>query len=653
MQPKYPHLFTPLKVGNVIFKNRIFTGPSNHSLQASEPYPTEAAIRYYANKAKGGAAVITAGSCMADPEIFAPNRPITPAWNQYNLNDEFGLRYFTQQTDAIHFYGAKASIEFILLPLGGYGYADTATRQVYAPSETLEYGFQVHEMPETEMNRLADAFAKMAENAKIAGFDMILIHGGHGMLLGQFLSPNYNKRTDKYGGSIENRARFPLMILDRIRQKVGQSLLIEYRISGSELTEGGLELDESIQFVRLIEDKIDLIHVSAGDIGNPTTASIMHPSGFLKPAPNAYLAKAVKAAGVKVPVVTIGAIYDPEIAEKILAAGDADVVSTVRGIIADPAMPNKARCGKNGDIVPCIKCFNCLDDHYDARFFSCSVNPTIGREHRLPYLIPPVDQMKKVVVVGGGPAGMKAALVAAKRGHQVTLIEKKDHLGGQLDFADNIAFKYDLKSFKNYLIRQIKNSAVKLMLNTNATPELLRSQAADVVIAALGAEPIAPSIPGINNNSVLFATEVHDNMATIGQKVVIVGGGQVGCEIGLHLAQSGKEVVLVEMEQAVATDAMYHYRLPLLEAMNESVQIITLARCTEISDHGIKYTDRFGTAKTLAASTVIIAVGMKAKLDEAETLRDTAFDFISIGDCVKAKNVKMAIRTAFDAASQL
>ncbi|MCR4440635.1 MAG: FAD-dependent oxidoreductase [Peptococcaceae bacterium] len=654
MQLKYPHLFSPLRIGNVVFKNRIFVAPSNHCLQGRESYPTEAAIVYYANKAKGGAAVVTAGSVRVDPQLRDPRCSVSPVWNKYDLFDPFGWRYFTQQTDAIHMFGAKASIELIQMPNGGFNLADMKWRKIYGPSaQTYPNGLVVEEMPEEEMNRLADAFAQLAANAKLCGFDMILIHGGHGMQLGQFISPLYNKRTDKYGGSLENRARFPIMVLDRIREKVGRSLLIEYRISGDERTPGGLEIAECIQFVKMIEDKIDLIHVSAGDAGTERTRAIMHPSGFMPPAPNAYLAREVKKSGVKIPVVTVGAIYDPNVAEEILATGGADVVATVRGIIADPQMPNKALQGKDDDIVPCIKCFNCLDDHKDHHFFSCTVNPTIGREHHFPYLHSPVAGRKKVLICGGGPAGMEAALIAAGRGHDVTLYEKNAVLGGQLNFSNHVSFKYDLKKFKNYLIRQVEKSDVRLLLNTPATAELLRAEKADVVIAALGAEPIIPNIPGITKKSVITATDAYHQVDKIGPKVVVIGGGQVGCETGAHLALQGKEVILLEMGPEVAPDALQTYRIPLLELMDKTMKYITNARCTEITATGIKYVNKDGSEHTIEADTVVIAVGMKAKLDEAEALRNSAMYFRAIGDCAQVKNVKMAIRSGFDAAMQI
>ena len=657
MNPYYPHLFSPLTVGSLTFKNRIFCAPSNHCMQGTEPYPTEAAIRYYAEKARGGAATVIAGSCIPDPKRNDPRCARIPKWNQYNIHDPYAWRYFRQQTDAIHYFDAKASFEFHMPPRGGFVKSDLSWTRVYGPSAmVMPDGLVVDEMPEEEMDRIAEAYADGAEAVVRCGFDMLLLHGGHGMMIEQFLSPLYNRRTDRYGGILENRARFPRMIVERIRQRVGRQLVLEYRISGSELTEGGLAPEESRAFIRLIQDQIDLVHVSAGDASNPHTRAVMHPSGFLPPAPNAYLAKSFKEdPEIRIPVVTVGAIYHPDVAERLLAEGWADVVSTARGLIADPEYPEKARRGRADDITPCIKCFHCLDDHKKNHYFSCSVNPLIGRQHRMDFLVHPPAGRKKVAVIGGGPAGMKAALVAAERGHRVTLYEQSGALGGQLRFSEHVSFKYDLHHFLQYLIRQVEQSPVEVRLNTRATPELLAEEPGgyDAVLAALGAEPVCPPIPGAELPQVLTAPQVYHAPEAVGRRVVIVGGGQVGCETALCLAEQGRAVTLLEMGSRLAPDAIDTYRTPLIDHLDAQTTYYTGSRCTAITPDGVRYEAQDGSAQTLEADTVILAAGMRGKSAEAEAFRDSAFDFCAIGDCVRARNVKQAIHTAFDAASRL
>lgn len=652
---QFPHLFTPMQVGNVVFRNRIFCAPSNHSMQGRENHPTEAAITYYANKARGGAALVICGSCKADPYDLPPVLPTRPVWNQYNIHDKLGLRYFAQQADAVHHFGAKASLELFIGCNQMYSAESAKLRPFYMPSETtMPDGVVVPQMPVEEMERIANAYADACENMVIAKYDAVLIHGGHGMFLEQFISPLYNKRTDEFGGSMANRAKFPIMVLDAIRKRVGRELLIEYRISGCEYTPGGLEIDDCIEFLKLVEDKIDLAHVSGGDASNGRTRSIMHPSGFIEETPFRQWQRAVKQSGIKVPVVSVGGVHDPKTAEDIIASGDADFVTTVRGLIADPEMPRKARSGRYEDIVPCVRCFNCLDDHKDARFFSCTVNPSIGREHHLPYWnCGKCDESKNVVVIGGGPAGMKAAIDAAHYGHKVTLFEKNDVLGGNINFAENVKFKSGLWKFRNYLVRQVEKSGVTVKLGTEATPELIKAEQPDVVIAALGADPVIPPIPGADGANVITAPMAYAMVDELPENIVVIGGGQVGCETALHLAQCGKKVTVLEMAKKVAADAMTTYRIPLVENLEAETTIITGGKCEKITDTSVIYTDRDGVEHTLPADKVIMAVGMKGHLGEARTFESTAFDFRMIGDCVKARNVKWAMREAYDAAMEI
>jgi len=641
IKKQYPHLLAPLKVGSTTFRNRIFTAPITlHSLQANEPYPTEAVITHFANKAKGGAACVT----CAGVSIF----PVTNDDHlNYDVYNQSPIHYLAQLADRIHFYGAKASME---LGVGGvvggiYGVSDGVR---------LMTGQLGKEMPEEEMERIANGYAHAAKALKNAGFDMVLLHFGHGLLVGQFLSPLTNKRTDKYGGSLENRARFPLMIIDRIREKVGRDLLIEVRISGAEFEPGGIVIEESIDFIKMIQDKIDLIHVSAG-MHHPKWMTVTHPCGFLPPMPNVFLAATVKKANLKIPVVTIGGIQDLDGAEKIIEDSKADVVSIARGFIADPNLGEKAYSGHGDDITPCIKCMRCLDSAVHEYHYVCSVNPEIGLEHKLPVLVQPTSAKKKVIVIGGGPAGMKSALIAAQRGHEVTLFEKSDSLGGALKFAKFVSFKYDLNRFKNYLVYQVQKSNIRVKLNTEATPSLLQAENADVIIAALGATPIIPSLPGMDGKNVLLAVDYYGMEDKIGQKVAIIGGGQVGCETALHLAKLSKEVTIIEMQSELAADASGTHRTELLlELDNENnLHYITSARCTSIITKDICYRDKTDIEKRIAVDTVIIAVGMKANDQDAEAFRSLAERFVAIGDCVRPAIVEKAISSAFCATVQI
>ena len=657
MNPFYPHLFSPIRIGGKLFRNRIFCAPQNQCLQGSENHPTEAAIRYYADKARGGAATVCAGSCRADPQFFDKDAPAEPKWNQYNIYDEINLRYFAQQADAIHQFGAKASLELLSMPMGmkaGFSARDTEKRVVYALNDMVdpETGYHFQAYPEEEIHRMANAYAQAAYNAMTCGFDMILLHGGHGMNIAQFLSPKLNHRTDQYGGSLENRARFPILVVDKIRERCGQDLLIEFRISGSERTEGGFEIDECIDFLEMIQDKIDVAHISAGFTPDFKTHTIIHPSCFRGDAPNAYLARAVKQSGrIHIPVCAVGAIYDPAVAETLISDGSTDLVSTARQLIADPEMPNKARAGKTVHIMPCIQCCSCFDEHTKTHLFTCSVNPTIGRQHRLPYIVRPPVSQKSVLVVGGGPAGLEAAITAAKRGHKVTLAEKGDCLGGQLNYANDVDFKVRIKRLKDVLIQRAVDAGVTLRTGQDVTSDWIAQFAPEVLIVAVGAEPIVPSIEGADRDDVLCCADMFAKIDQVGKRVVVVGGGQSGCEAAIYLNRMGRDVQIITGR--LAHDAQPMYRLALEEELQKGIIIHQASRCRKITDAGVVYSKEDGTEAVIQADTVVLATGMKARTELADRLAGTVEQSYQIGDCVSARNIKFAIRSGFDCANQI
>ncbi len=643
MHQEYPNLLSPMTVGGVTFRNRVFTAPIGlHSIQGSEPYPSEAAITHFANKARGGAACVTCSGVSVFPLEGDLSGHAT--WDVYHAPN---LHYAAQLADRIHFYGAKASMELGVAGVvgGEYGASEGITLMAGNPAK---------EMPESEMRRIADGYADSAEALSRAGFDMVLLHFGHGLLVGQFLSPLTNFREDEYGGSLENRARFPMMIIDRIRERVGRRLLIEVRISGSETAPGGIEVDEAIAFTRMIEDRIDLIHVSAG-MHSPRYFTVTHPCNFLPPMPNVRFAEAVRKAGVKVPVVAIGGIQDPAGAESVIADGRADFVSIARGFIAEPDLVEKAVDGRAADVRPCVKCMRCHDSAVFENRFLCSVNPEIGLEHELCRIVAAPAGKRRVVVVGGGPAGMQAALTARGRGHEVTLVERSGRLGGTLAFAEKVDFKSELRAFKDYLAAQVVAAGVDVRLGVEATPAYLESLAPDCVIAAVGAEPLVPRIAGLDGPNVVMALAAYGAEAGLADEVAVIGGGQVGCETALHLAKLGKKVTILEMQGELAPDASPTHRGELLMQLEEhgSIAITTSARCERVESGGVAYVDGKGGKGFVKAASVIVAAGMRPRSAEAASFRLAARRFAAVGDCVRPATVEYATRSGYAAAANL
>lgn len=647
MNVKYPHLFSPITIGGVTFKNRIWSAPAGtHLLAGLEEYPNEAVIAYYANKAKGGSANITFSAQNMD--IYKPQDDVHA---HENIFPQKNHRMWRQLTDAVHYYGAKISLE--LLAFEYHGYDDDGNLVSYTVNG---HGKKYPKLTRPVMERIAATYADAAEAALDCGFDMILIHGGHGLVLSQMLSPKFNTRKDEFGGSLENRAKFPIMILDAIRKRVGRKLLIEYRISGSELTDGGFTTDDCVAFLKMIQDRIDIAHISCGSFYSETE-HIMHPSNFLPAGCNAYLARAVKESGeIHIPVLTLGAFQHPDLMEETIATGGADLIAMARGTISDAYVPDKALHDKADEIIPCIRCFHCLDYGRNTAF-ACSVNPTVGREYRLKLLEEKPTERKKVVIVGGGPAGMEAAIVAAQRGHDVTLLEKADHLGGKLVFSRQTEFKKDLMKFMDYQIHMVDKLGVQVRLNTEATPELVASMEPDAVLAAVGADPIIPPIPGVDGKNVITAEQCYEKGLKgedMGDHIAVLGGGLVGCETALYLSMYlGKRVTLIEMTRAIAQEEYSIPRQALVEHMDEYVTYYCGVRCTGITQQGMEVADSFGNTALIEADTVVLAAGMRARSQQAEQFRGLSLFFEPIGDCVVAKNVRGATRSGYDAASRL
>jgi 2,4-dienoyl-CoA reductase-like NADH-dependent reductase (Old Yellow Enzyme family)/thioredoxin reductase len=643
--PKYPHLLSPLRVGNTTFKHRILSSPTSQAQLSPEGYLTAENIAYYRMRARGGAGLVTIGDCIVS---LADGRSHPM---QVAIDDEGSVPSLTACADAIHSEGALAGVQ---IDHGGElcepDFLAPGTVPMGPTEGVDEYGDFVRAMTPEDMDRIADCYAEAAERAMRCGFDLVQIHCGHGWLLHQFLSPLSNRREDEYGGSLENRMRFPLMVIRRVRAAVGHKILLEARISGDELTPGGYDIETGVEIAKALDGQVDLIHVSAGTQKVVYSAVLMHPPIFSPDAPFAQFARRIKAE-VRTPVVLVGALDDPDLMEQLIAEGYCDAVAMGRGLVADPFFPNKVVMGKEELITPCLRCLDCEGSLKDTRTLRCAVNPFAGRELQK-LMERPAPCRRKVLVVGGGPAGMEAALTAAQRGHQVTLCEAKDHLGGALEFADDVPFKRKLRLLRESLERQMRAAGVEIRLNTKVDAALVETEEPDTLILALGGSPLRLPIPGMDENTVHFAADRAQMETVRGNRIVIAGGGLIGCETALHLDQEGKQVVLIEMQEEVAPDCNFMHRIALLHQLEESgVEIHTGLRCTAFGTDWVETVNETGETQRFDCDAVICAMGIRPRTEETDALRGLVANTLVIGDCTKAGRILHATRAGWEVAT--
>ncbi len=645
MIKKFPHLSSPIQIGNITFRNRMFSAPMGGTDITNDGCIGPKSTAFYELRGKGGAGAVTVSECMVHPE--------TDGSHAYHLDTSIlnSLAAAAYTADAIRRHGAIPSLELSHSGMYAGTYMTDKSKQhsmnQWGPSDTVRPdGVPVKSLTKEMLAEIVSAYGNVAGLAKRAGFEMLMIHGGHGWLLNQFFSPYFNKRTDEYGGSLENRCRLAIEVLKAVREAVGPGFPIELRMSGSELFEGGYDLAEGVKIAQQMEPYIDLLHVSAGTYQRGFGDT--HPSMFKDHGCNVYLAAEIKK-HVSIPVATIGGLNDPQQMEKIIAEGKADIVYMARALLADPFLPRKVMANKEEDIVKCLRCFTCMAERAATSTRRCTVNPLIGREME-GCDITKAPESKKVVVVGGGPGGLKAAHTAALRGHKVILMEKESELGGILKSEQALPFKHEMYELSLTFAKQCREAGVEIRLNTEASKELVEQESPDAVIIAAGSSPLVPPIPGIHGENVTIVNNYYLEKENIKDNVVVLGGGLAGCEAAIHLAQEGKKVTIVEMRKELAPDANVRHRPLLLKQMENLVEIRTGFRGLEITPEGVLCEDSEKQQHLLIGNSVLCALGQRARRDVVEALQDTAPYVASIGDCAKVSTITNAVYQGYHAA---
>lgn len=646
---RYPHLFEPIRIGNLRLKNRIIAAPTSPSMITTEGHMTPEMCAYLEEKAKGGAAVVTYGEAIVHSATGKSH-------NKQLQLDSFGVKQMLKEATAmIHNAGAYANIQLShggkyggLASVGG---DQDVCEKAYGPSHEITPMGEVFEMPKELIYEIVESYGKAAKLCKDCGFDMVMVHAAHGWLFSQFLSPVFNQRTDEFGGSLENRARFLMLTLDAVRKAVGPRFPIECRLSGDDLTEQGLNEEQCIEVAKMIEDKVDLFNISCGNHEDPEMFCRTHPSAFFPRGKNVYLAAGIKK-NISKPVSCVGSLNDPAQMERIIASGEADLVEIGRALLADPYLPEKAYHDRADDITPCLRCYECFGETAKSEMVKCTVNPTMGHQWMERNERPVPAQKKRVLVAGGGPGGMEAAITAARRGHEVTLVEKSGQLGGNLHPAGAAFFKEDIAKLCELLIRRTQNAGVKIVLNTEVTPEYVRSFDPDFLVIAIGSNELVPPIKGIDGKNVVMAIEAELHPEKLGKKVAIMGGGLVGSEAAIAFNEEGHDVSIIEMKGAVAEEVNSFYRGGLLPQVEKAAAIYVNTKVVEIVPEGVKV-ERDGEIFIIGADSVVCALGFRSPYAVVDALAEEADEYAIIGDCANVGQIYQAINQGYFAALRI
>jgi 2,4-dienoyl-CoA reductase-like NADH-dependent reductase (Old Yellow Enzyme family)/thioredoxin reductase len=668
--PKYPHICEPLKIRNFTLKNRLEASNSlPHFLQGPEPYPAESVIAHYANKARSAGIVTCMGINNFTRGKQLPMDMDFGHFPDFDLYDTNCQNYLLQLADNIHYFDSIACMAIFVGPPSAYPLMKPKGEQghmsMFEQTESLnapppaEFDLElipghdpVESYTEEMLEKIALSYAEQAGILQMLGFDMMSIHMCYrANIPAQFFSPLTNHRTDKFGGSLENRMRFPLMVLERVRQKVGKNFILEIEWSAEDAP-GGFTIEESAAFLNEAKKYIDIVQLRTSEVDTA------HPTSFtLEETPFLWYGEYMKKHVPGLVIGVIGGFHYADTCEKALAEGKADLICAGRAYVSNPNYGDLILAGRGDDIVPCLRCNKCHGRGEHDPFVSvCSVNPMLGLEHRVHQLIQPTVRSKRVAVIGGGPAGMRCALFLKDRGHTPVVYEAEPVLGGQIVHADYADFKWTLRDYKNWLIYQLDKQGIEVRLNTKATPEMIKAENYDAVVVANGADMLTLPIPGADKDKLVYALEAFAHPEKLGKRVVVIGGGEVGVETALYIAKQGHDTTVVEMRDRLSADSTaIHYYSMFKEAWEAEPNFhgITGVKVARIGDGFVAYTDKDGVEHSIEADSVVMCAGRVPREQEALSFYGCAPEYYTIGDCKKPASVQQGNRHAWSVANRI